>query len=308
MAEYFDICGTHIPISTIKDFRTIKVEFVFRPVFRESKKTMMTALAGKKYEFAYMEPYAAIIGQQGHKSELGEYKAKDFKEALGKDISGAVIYTIADALKLKAFKRQKYQCVNLAGRAFTTYLDDVPAKMMWADGRVAEVYKEDKLYTVLNEITTPGVEYISALVIKASEVFCFYGDGVQLVDAGSEYERLKREQEVYLHEKNEKKIGAKGKIVMRTIPKFRLLGKTAVASSAEAVQQYICLKKGNEDRHQALVSMFEKEETYPVVRYVYAQVMRNSAKVIVEWNSPCEEDYPCEFTSSNSIFHINLCK
>ena len=167
MAEYFDICGTHIPMASIKDFRTIKVEFVFRPVFRESKKSMMAALSGKKYEFAYMEPYAAIIGQQGHKSELGEYKAKDFKEALGKDISGAVIYTIADALKLKAFKRQKYQCVNLAGRAFTTYLDDVPAKMMWADGRIAEVYKEDKLYTVLNEITTPGVEYISALIIKA---------------------------------------------------------------------------------------------------------------------------------------------
>ena len=163
MAEYFDICGTHIPISTIKDYRTIKVEFVFRPVFRESRKTMMTAFSGKKYEFAHMEPYAAIIGQQGHKSELGEYKPKDFKEALGKDLSGAIIYTIADALKLKAFKRQKYQCVNLAGRAFTTYLDDVPAKMMWADGRIAEVYKEDKLYTELNEITTPGVEYISAL-------------------------------------------------------------------------------------------------------------------------------------------------
>lgn len=38
MAEYFDICGTHIPISSIKDFRTIKVEFVFRPVFRETRK------------------------------------------------------------------------------------------------------------------------------------------------------------------------------------------------------------------------------------------------------------------------------
>lgn len=113
MAEYFDICGTHIPISTIKDFRIIKVEFVFRPVFRESKKTMMTAFSGKKYEFAYMEPYAAIIGQQGHKSELGEYKAKDFKEALSKDISGAVIYTIADALKLKAFKRKNISALTL---------------------------------------------------------------------------------------------------------------------------------------------------------------------------------------------------
>lgn len=237
MAEYFDICGTHIPISAIKDFRTIKVEFVFRPVFRESKKTMITAFAGKKYEFAYMEPYAAIIGQQGHKSELGEYKAKDFKEALGKDISGAIIYTIADALKLKAFKRQKYQCVNLAGRAFTTYLDDVPAKMMWADGRIAEVYKEDKLYTALNEIITPGVEYISALVIKAREVFCFYGDGVQIEDASGEYERLKQEQEDYLHEKSHKKVGRKEMLSLPQISKLRLPGRATVVKTIDTENQ-----------------------------------------------------------------------
>lgn len=228
MAEYFDICGTHISVSSIKDFRTIKVEFVFRPVFREAKKTMLTALGGKKYEFSYMEPYAAIIGQQGHKSELGEYKAKDFKEALGKDISGAVIYTIADAFKLKAFKRQKYQCVNLAGRAFTTYLDDVPAKMLWADGRTAEVYKEDKLYTVLNEITTPGVEYVTALVIKANETFCFYGEGIQVADAAVEYERLKQELDVYAQENGRKKIKGAGKKTFPSLVKHHLTEKKVV--------------------------------------------------------------------------------
>lgn len=171
----------------------------------------MSAISRKKYEFAYMEPYAAIIGQQGHKSELGEYKPKTFKEALGKEISGAVIYTIADKLKLKAFKRQKYQCVNLAGRAFTAYLDDIPAKMMWADGRIAEVYKEDKLYTELNEITTPGVEYITALVIKANDVFCFYGNGVQVADAAYEFERLSWQQETFLNDKKSKKIGSSEK-------------------------------------------------------------------------------------------------
>lgn len=237
MAEYFDICGTHIPIATIKDFRTIKVEFVFRPVFREKQKTMMAAISGRKYEFAYMEPYAAIIGQQGHKSELGEYKAKDFKEALGKDISGAVIYTIADKLKLKAFKRQRFQCVNLAGRAFTTYLDDVPAKMMWADGRIAEVYKEDKLYTVLNEITTPGVEYINALVIKANETFCFYGNGVQIADASWDYQRLIREQEIHMLEKQHKKSAKKEKNVLPLIPKFHLPGKTAAQKVMDSAEQ-----------------------------------------------------------------------
>lgn len=237
MAEYFDICGTHIPISSIKDFRTIKVEFVFRPVFRESRKMMMVAISGKKYEFSHMEPFAAIIGQEGHKSELGEYKAKDFKEALGKDISGAVIYSIADKLKLKAFKRQKYQCVNLAGRAFTTYLEDVPAKMMWADGRVAEVYKEDKLYTILNEITTPGVEYITALIVKANEVFCFYGDGIQIADASCEYERLRQEQAVFMQEKNHKKVSGKEKISLPTIPRFHLPGKVASQKAIESVEQ-----------------------------------------------------------------------
>lgn len=237
MGEYFDICGTHIPISSIKDFRTIKVEFVFRPVFRESRKMMMVAISGKKYEFSHMEPFAAIIGQEGHKSELGEYKAKDFKEALGKDISGAVIYSIADKLKLKAFKRQKYQCVNLAGRAFTTYLEDVPAKMMWADGRVAEVYKEDKLYTILNEITTPGVEYITTLIVKANEVFCFYGDGIQIENAGYEYERLRQEQAVYTQEKSHKKVIGKEKISLPTIPRFHLPGKTATQRVIESSEQ-----------------------------------------------------------------------
>ena len=235
MLEYFDICGTHIPMSAIKDFRMINVEFVFRPVFRESKKTVISALTRKKYEFAYMEPYAAIVGQQGHKSELGEYKAKDFKEALGKDLSGAVIYTIADKLKLKAFKRQKYQCVNLAGRAFTTYLDDVPAKMIWDDGRVAEVYKEDELYNVLNEITTPGVEYISALIVKANEVFCFYGNGIQIMDAGREYERLKQEQGVYLNSKTQKKLGVSERVSLSAIPILHLSGKVNMKKGDDVI-------------------------------------------------------------------------
>lgn len=205
MSEHFEICGTHIDISKIRDYHTTKVEFIFRPVFRESKNLLKLAVSGKKYEFDHMEPYAAIIGQQGHKSELGEYKAKTFQEALGKDITGAAIYTIADKLRLKAFKHQKYQCVNLAGRAFTAYLDDIPAKMLWDDGRIAEVCKEDKLYRVLNEITTPGIEYVETLIIKANDVFCFYGNGVQIADAAYEYERLRLEQNAFLSSKKESK-------------------------------------------------------------------------------------------------------
>lgn len=206
MTDYFDICGTHIPIATIKDFRLIDVEFIFRPVYSEVKKSMLNTLTGKKFEFVSMQPYAAIIGHQGQKSALGEYKAKDFKEALGKDISGAVIYTIADKLKLKAFKQQKYQCLNLAGRAFTTYLDDVPIMVTWSDGRIAEVYKEDPLYATLGEYTTPGIQYISALAIKAGENFCFYGDGIQVDDIKAVYEQLSFNVDEYQLSHKRKKI------------------------------------------------------------------------------------------------------
>jgi len=221
MTTYYDICGTRIPISSIKDFRIIDVEFIFRPVFHESKKTVLNAFSSssKRFEFVSMQPYAAIIGQQGHKSALGEYKPKDFKEALGKDISGAVIYTIADKLKLKAFKQQKYQCLNLAGRAFTTYLDDIPTMLTWNDGRVAEVYKEDPLYAILGEITTPGIQYIPTLVIKANETYCFYGNGIQIDDARLEYEQLRQELDHLIQNNNRKKA------VLPQIPKIHLSSK-----------------------------------------------------------------------------------
>lgn len=228
MAEYFDICGTHIPISAIKDFRIIDVEFIFRPVFHEIKKTMLSAFSSKKFEYDSLQPYASIIGQQGHKSALGEYKAKDFKEALGKDLSSAVIYTVADKLKLKAFKYQKYQCLNLAGRAFTTYLDDVPIMLKWNDGRIAEVYKEDPLYTTLTESTTPGIQYVPALIIKAQETFCFYGNGIQIDDTSFEFERLKEAIcNTTVTTTSRKSLFSAEKLALPQIPKFQLPVKSA---------------------------------------------------------------------------------
>ena len=236
MAEYFDICGTHIPIDSIKDFRIIEVEFIFRPTYHEVRKSMLSAFSGKKFEFESMQPFAAIIGQQGQKSALGEYKAKDFKEALGKDLSGAVIYTIADKLKLKAFKHQKYQCLNPAGRAFTTYLDDVPVKLTWNDGRSAEVYKEDPLYTSLGESTTPDVRSIPALLIKANENYCFYGGGVQIADAIYEYERLKLTMDEYKSRKIRKRVGGKEKLALPQIPKFHLPAKLAEPKDPDIIE------------------------------------------------------------------------
>ena len=78
----------------------------------------------------------------------------------------------------------------------------------------------------LNEITTPGVEYITALVIKANDIFCFYGNGIQVADAIYEFERLRREQEAFLNDKKQKKIGSLEKKALPLFPAFHLPGKT----------------------------------------------------------------------------------
>lgn len=76
-------------------------------------------------------------------------------------------------------------------------------------------------------------------------------------------------------------------------------------TSVEAVREYICCKKGNENRHKAFVLTSEKGQSYPVVLYVYAQVSGCSAKVIVEWKGSYGNDYPSEFTTTNSSFSFS---
>ena len=258
MTTYFDIYRTRIPIDSIKDFRIIEVEFIFRPVFQEVQRGSSAAFLGFnifaptsstdncKFEFVSMQPYAAIIGQQGHKSALGEYKAKDFKEALGKDLSGAVIYTIADKFKLKAFKHQKYQCLNLAGRAFTTYLDDIPVKLTWNNGKIAEIFKEDPLYTTLAESTTPGIQYVPALVIKANETFCFYGSGIQIEDVDFEYNRLKEEIDAFRSNKQNRSLfGAKEKLTLPQVPKLRLPTKSESSKESASANELTELENSN---------------------------------------------------------------
>ena len=77
----------------------------------------------------------------------------------------------------------------------------------------------------MNEITTPGVEYITALVIKANDAFCFYGNGIQVADAIYEFERLRREQEAFLNDKKQKKIGSSEKKALPLFSTFHIPGK-----------------------------------------------------------------------------------
>lgn len=190
MDIYYELCGQRINLAEIKDYRVIQREFIYRPAYKESDNTVKRFFSGKRFEFLSMQPYAAIVGEHTRKAIMGEYKSKSFSESLGKDVADGVITTIADKLNLKAFKYKKFRCLNLAGREFYTYLEDVPAVIYRNDGKVSDVHKNDELYPLLGETISPTIEIVPVLIIKTDEVHHFYGNGIQINDAYAEFKQL----------------------------------------------------------------------------------------------------------------------
>lgn len=195
MSEYFDICGTPIKISEIKSFRIVQREYIYRPTYMEADKTFLSR--NKRYDFFGMQPYAAIIDEREKHSSLKEYKTKDFKESLGKDLIEGVVMTLGDKFHIKAINSKKYVCVNQAGRTFATYLEDVPALIMRQDGKASDVHKNDELYPLLGEPIAPAINIIPALQIIAKEKYVFFGNDIQIHDVNEEYKRLKFEIDEY---------------------------------------------------------------------------------------------------------------
>ena len=226
MERFFEIYGTPIPVSSIKDFRIVQKEYIYRPVYTAAEKNIMNALTGKKYVFFKMQPYAAIVDEKGHKSSVSEYEAKNFKESVGKDLIEGAVSAVADKFNIKTLKYKKYVCVNQARRTFTTYLEDIPALIMTAEGKFSDVHKNDELYPLLGEPIAPAINIVHALLINTKENnYIFYGNGIQLDDIGIEYERLKLTiSEYQAQEKSEK-----GNKRIGTLPRisFLKIGKKA---------------------------------------------------------------------------------
>lgn len=207
MSEYFEIFGTIIKYADIKDFRVIQREYIYRPTYREEQKGVFKV---KKFTFAGMQPYAAIIDEKGSKSNLSSHKAGNFREAAGKDLFEDVRTTIGDKFNIKSIRSKKYTCVNQTGRVFSTYLEDVPALVGREDGKFSDVKKNDELYASLGELIAPAINIIPALWIKATEEYIFYGNGIQIENITEEFNRLKMAMDAYNAEKKDKKAGLLG--------------------------------------------------------------------------------------------------
>lgn len=197
METYFEINGVQIPFDSIKEYRKVVREYIYRPIFIEATNGVFR---GKRYVLKEMDPYAAILDESERKSALFSHKSDSFVESLGKDIAtyaGGIMDSITDKFNIKALKYNKYLCINQAGRVFATYLEDIPAIMIRGDGKESLVYKNDGLYSTLGDAIAPTIKIIPALVINTvKEVHTFYGNGIQ-IDVDEEYERLKSEIKQY---------------------------------------------------------------------------------------------------------------
>lgn len=220
MTDYFDIFGTPIKYSEIKSFRIIQREYIYRPTYMEGEKTFLSR--NRKYNFFGMQPYAAIVDENEKHSAMKEYKAKDFKESLGKDLIEGVITTIGDKFHIKAINSKKYVCVNQAGRRFTTYLEDIPALLMRLDGKASDIHKNDELFPLLGEPIAPAINIVYALQIIANDKFVFFGNDIQLHDVNAEYERLKFELNAYNQEIESIKKENKRKLSVPKFPEFKI--------------------------------------------------------------------------------------
>ena len=88
--DLFEIYGTQIELSSIKNYQLRQIEFLLRPVYAERQyvgksifgKTSLTS----KIEFAQMEYYAAVIDETRYKNAVEEQVPFNMAEAVVKTV------------------------------------------------------------------------------------------------------------------------------------------------------------------------------------------------------------------------------
>ena len=193
--DLFEIYGSHIQVSTITDYRLGQIEYIKRPLYFERGKSKWGSLFSgnaHKIEFGKMDYYAAIIGETKYKNAIEESVPLNLIDATLKAVASGVSNVIADLQKNRIAKSIKYRMMNASWRVFERTLEEIPAALYREDGKVSEVFRKDELYPLLGEPIAPQIEMIPALYINTTNgKYVFFGNGIQVQNIQSEYERLK---------------------------------------------------------------------------------------------------------------------
>ena len=195
MAQLVDIHGIPMDLEKVEAFRIIPREAIYYPAYQETQGTMGSIFARigsqnkKKFQFTGLVPYGILLDTK-EKPHIGDYKVESFAEAAGQSILsglgnfiGDAGCLIADALQIDTSGNKKFRILTTGRRVVEIRLRDLPAKVRFLSGKVADVYKNDEIYPFLGEPIAPTINRTSALMIKAgNETFAFFGSGIDLED------------------------------------------------------------------------------------------------------------------------------
>jgi len=210
MEKIFKICNTEIPLDAVKKYRIIQREYIYRPAYKEITTTRMKVFTSTKYDFIDMMPYAAIIGEKEYKIatarlddnslvEGGRNPAEIFANVVltpvnfAKDVTATIVNSAAGIFSRnkKSLARPKYYCLNIAGRAFETYFDEIPILIVKEDGSVSDISRSDEKFSKITNVARPTIRNVDVFLIEADRKYLFFGNGIQSEDVNYDYNRLK---------------------------------------------------------------------------------------------------------------------
>jgi len=210
MSGFFEICGNNIRLDSIKNYRIIQREYIYRPAYREVATTNLKVFTDTRFVFDNMIPYAAVIDENEYKAVLSstnnnsivdtnqnpaEFVANIIMSPITfvGDVVGNMFNTIGGWFNWD--NRPKYRCLNLSGKAFETYLDDIPIIAIKNNAQI-DVTKNSSIYDdICDDIDgnpiKPNIRQVDVLLIEADRKYLFFGNGIQSEDAKMDYNRLK---------------------------------------------------------------------------------------------------------------------
>lgn len=233
MDRLVNLCGKAMRLEDIGSFGLNRVNYVYIPCFREineivtKKRNILskgTSEVVTRYEFCQHIPYGMMLGDKDEPipGDTRAFKITSPKEFIAMDLYRHVKKIAGDAAHLAARKLNIDTSINqkvrilLDGSIVKEYrYDEIPAKLIYSDGRKVDVYKGSDIYNQIGQDLTPVVESVPTLEVLAGKnrkyVFC--GNGIDAENVEEVYQTLLAAYNLFHTEAEQEKL-EKGKKIL----------------------------------------------------------------------------------------------
>lgn len=181
MANSIRVGNTTIELGSIKEFRIVEREYIYRPIYKEIYEEGFFSNI-TRYEYVGMEPYAARFYESEKNYFIGSENVKNPKDIQKKSL-----------FKKNVVDESKIGCINKLGRVFYTRLYEVPVLIIKHNDNKVESSKFRMEHISYQTPLIGKLEIVPALYIKANHEYIFYGKGIHLDDVEKSYEDIQNQ-------------------------------------------------------------------------------------------------------------------